>query len=263
MFIETPKYSSLRLIIRELIGLYRYFKAQIIYRSKNHPVYLSDFSLNSPKKKNDQDFESFFMEIEDVRNKSSKRISKNVTSSLTYFSTAIKFIPHLENNCYLKRDFKVLDYGSGGLRCGFGLLDFLNISSYSCADITDSFLMEAKKNSFLLSQLYENKRGKFFKIGSDKIPNNYYDLVISTYVVPHIPKDKLSDYFISIEKYLKKDGFFYFDFMPSPICLKQNVTTFTYPYRLIINKLNSSGMKIVKTSGSGIFAKKYMSNYSK
>ena len=261
MLTKKKQTFSLRLIIRELIGLYRYLKSQINYRSKNHPVYLSDFSKNSFKDANDQTFESFFMQVEEIRNKSSNRVSKNVISSLTYFSNASTFIPFLKNNCYLKTDFKVLDYGSGGLRCGFGLLDFLNISSYSCADITDSFLMEAKKNSFLLSQLFEYKKGKFFKIGSDKIPNDYYDLVISNYVVPHIPKDKLLDYFISIENYLKQDGVFYFDFMPTPFCLKQNLTTFTYPYRLIINKLNSSGMKIVKTCGSGIIAKKYNSKF--
>ena len=51
-------------------------------------------------------------------------------------------------------------------------------------------------------------------------------------------------------------AFFYFDFMPSPICLTQNLTTFTYPYSLIIEKLNSVGLKIIKTIGSGIFVNK-------
>ena len=89
-----------------------------------------------------------------------------------------------------------------------------------------------------------------------KIPLKYYDLIISTYVVPHIPKYKLNDYFSSINKYLKDDGIFYFDFMPSPLCLMQNLTTFTYPYSLIINELNQAGLKIIKTTGSGVFVKK-------
>ncbi len=256
MILRMEKTSRLRLLIRELIGLYRYLKAQKVYRSKNSPVYLSDHSPVSKDQLDDESFEDFFMRIEDIRNNSSERISKNVTSSLTYFSTASKFIPFLQKTCKLNRNSKVLDYGSGGLRCGFGLLDFLDTSSYSCADISESFLIEAKNNSMLLSTLYDKKRGSFFKIGVDPIPDGHFDLIISTYVVPHIPKYKLQEYFSSIKKYLKNDGIFYFDFMPTPICLKQNLTTFTYPYRLIINKLNSSGMKIVKTSGSAIFAKK-------
>ena len=79
------------------------------------------------------------MRIEKLRNNSSKRIAKNVNSSATYFLTASEFIPFLVDNCNLKSDFKVLDYGSGGLRCGFGLLDFLDQSSYACADISENF----------------------------------------------------------------------------------------------------------------------------
>ena len=57
---------------------------------------------------------------------------------------------------------KVLDYGSGGLRCGFGLLDFLDESSYSCADITRQFISEALDNSYLLST-FSNLKGKFYR----------------------------------------------------------------------------------------------------
>ena len=244
-----------RFFIRELIGLYRYIKAKKVYSLKNHPVNISD---NSPTSMNlnKESFESFFMRIEKLRNNSSNRIAKNVNSSTTYFLTASEFIPFLVDNCNLKSDFKVLDYGSGGLRCGFGLLDFLDPSSYACADISENFLLDAKNNSFLLSKLFEYKKGTFFKIGEERIPSNYYDLIISTYVVPHIPKYKLSNYFSSIKQYLKNDGIFYFDFMPSPICLTQNLTTFTYPYSLIIEELNAVGLKIIKTIGSGVFVKK-------
>ena len=72
------------------------------------------------------------------------------------------------------------------------IIDFLDESSYACADISERFLSEAKNNSFLLSQLFEYKKANFFKIGEDKIPLKYYDLIISTYVVPHIPKNKLN-----------------------------------------------------------------------
>ena len=44
--------------------------------------------------------------------------------------------------------------------------------------------------------------------------------------------------------------------MPSPLYLMQNLTTFTYPYSLIINELNQAGLKIIKTAGSGVFVKK-------
>ena len=251
----TLKNFNLRFFLRELIGLYRYLKAKKVYSLKNHPVNISDNSPNS-RQLNNESFESFFMRIEKLRNYSSNRIAKNVDSSITYFITASKFIPFLINTCKLKKDFKVLDYGSGGLRCGFGLIDFLDESSYACADISERFLFEAKNNSFLLSQLFEYKKANFFKIGEDKIPLRYYDLIISTYVVPHIPKYKLNDYFSSINKYLKDDGIFYFDFMPSPVCLMQNLTTFTYPYNLITDELNQAGLKIIKTAGSGVFVKK-------
>ena len=253
-----PFFLKIRFFLRELIGLYRLIKAKIVYQSQNSPVYHSDYSNNKPIRNKDESFESFFMRVEEVRNNNSlnARISKNVDSSLKYFSTAAALIPFLKKKCDLKKDFKVLDYGSGGLRCGFGLLDFLEPESYSCADISDVFLKEALNNSFLLANLFEHKKGVFYEIDNNDIPKRYYDLIISTYVVPHIVKDQLSNYFNAIENYLKNDGIFYFDFMPSPFCLKQNLTTFTYPYRLIIDELNKSGMKIIKTYGSSIIAKK-------
>ena len=251
-------FIKIRFFIRELIGLYRLIKAKIDYKSKNSPVYYSDYSKNSIKRFKDESFESFFMRIEEIRNNNSDEsiISKNVSSSLKYFSTAAELIPFLKNTCNLKKNTKVLDYGSGGLRCGFGLLDYLEAESYSCADITDNFFNEAISNSFLLATLFDKKKGVFYIIDKDDIPKRYYDLVISTYVVPHIPEIKLSEYFCNIEKYLNNEGIFYFDFMSSPICLKQNLTTFTYPYRLIAKKLNDSGFRILNTYGSSIVAKK-------
>ena len=247
-----------RFLIRELIGLYRLIKSKKVYKSKDNSVYYSDYSKDSPKQLKGETFKSYFMRIEEIRktHTSSKRISKNVSSSITYFDTASKFIPFLQKKCNLKTDSKVLDYGSGGLRCGFGLLDFLDSNSYSCADISESFLIEAKTNSKLLDYLFEHKEGVFYKIGKDQIPNQFYDLIISTYVVPHIPKDKLYEYFNSIREFLKKDGLFYFDFMPTPFCFTQNVTTFTYPYRSIIKVMNMAGLKLIKTYGSAIIAKK-------
>ena len=251
---------KIRLSIREFIGLYRFIKAKIVYKLRKSPVYYSDYSKDSPKRLKAESFNSFFMRVEEIRNKKSgkSRISKNVDSSLKYFSTATELIPFLKKTCNLNKDFKVLDYGSGGLRCGFGLLDFLEPKSYSCADISDSFLKEALENSFLLAKLFEHKGGVFYKIDDDQIPKRYYDLIISTYVVPHVEKNELSNYFNSVEKSLKNEGVFYFDFMPTPISLRQNLTTFTYPYSLIINKLNKSGMKVIKTYGSSIIAKKIM-----
>ena len=249
-------FFKIRVTIREFIGLYRWLKSQRIYNSKTHPVYLSDRSIDSPKRLRNESFESFFMKIEEIRNYKAKRISKNVPSSLTYFSTASIFIPFLIKKCGLKKNYKVLDYGSGGLRCGFGLLEFLEPESYSCADISKAFLLEARRNSYLLNTLFDFKQGKFYEINNDKIPEDFYDLIISTYVVPHIPKNKLFDYFSSIKKYLNKEGVFYFDFMPTTICLTQNVTTFTYPYRIIINEMNHAGLELIKTYGSAIVAKR-------
>ena len=107
----TLKNFNLRFFLRELIGLYRYLKAKKVYSLKNHPVNISDNSPNS-RQLNNESFESFFMRIEKLRNYSSNRIAKNVDSSITYFMTASKFIPFLINTCKLKKDFKVLDYGS-------------------------------------------------------------------------------------------------------------------------------------------------------
>ena len=251
-------FLKIRFFIREVIGLYRFIKGKIVYISQKGTVYYSDYSQNKLKRFRNESFKSFFMRIEEIRNNNSEeiRISKNVNSSLKYFSTAAEFIPFLKKTCNLKKDSKVLDYGSGGLRCGFGLLDFLEPESYSCADISDVFFREALNNYFLLDKLFEQKKGIFYTIDKNDIPKEYYDLIISTYVVPHIPKMELSEYFINIGKYLKNEGIFYFDFMPTPISLRQNLTTFTYPYRFIIKKLNDSGLKIVKTYGSSILAKK-------
>ena len=121
--------SRFRLFIREIIGLYRFFKAKKKYLSINHPVYLSDHSKSSIKQNENESFDSFFMRVEKIRDLNKNKISKNVQSSLTYFSTASELIPFLISKCNLKTTNKVLDYGSGGLRCGFGLLDFLNTSS--------------------------------------------------------------------------------------------------------------------------------------
>ena len=197
------------------------------------------------------------MRVENVRYENKKRVSKNVASSLTFFSTAAKLIPVLTSNCNLMPSSKVLDYGSGGLRCGFGLLDFLDESSYSCADITRQFISEALDNSYLLAQLFKFKKGKFYEIGIDMIPLDFYDLIISTYVVAHIPKDDLPKYFMTINKYLNKNGYFYFDFWPTPfISLEINTTSFTYPYRLILKVLKNSGFKVVGTYGYAIIAQK-------
>lgn len=240
--------------VREIIGFFRYLKSKKSYKSSNNQVFCSDFSENSLTIKKDESFKSFFLRVEKARGIKSNRVAKNVKSSLVYFSNAAKFIPFLIKYCNLKNTHKVLDYGSGGLRCGFGLLEFLETSSYSCADITDKFLKEAKLNSDLLNYLYINKKGNFYQIGNDTIPNNYYDLVISIYVVCHIPKKELEDYFSSINKFLKIGGKFYFDFIPAPFHLIQNSITYTYPYRIILKNLERFGFKIENTIGFGIIA---------
>ena len=251
------KTSKLRLFIREIIGIYRFIKAKVIYKAKDHPVQKSDFSESKITKKENESFSSFFMRVENVRYENKKRVSKNVASSLTFFSTASQLIPVLTSNCNLIPSSKVLDYGSGGLRCGFGLLDFLDESSYSCADITSQFINEALENSYLLAELFKIKKGKFYEIGQDNIPLDFYDLIISTYVVAHIPKDDLLKYFMKINKYLNKNGFFYFDFWPTPfISLEINSTSFTYPYRLILKILKNSNFKVVATNGYAIIAQK-------
>ncbi len=246
---------NLRFFIREFIGIYRYFKALRLYSYHYHPVYKSDYSKSLVKRRKKESFSSFFMRVEDFRN-TNKRISKNVASSLSYFSTAAEFIPFLILNCSLKKSSKVLDYGSGGLRCGFGLLDFLENGSYSCADISYKFFKEAINNYDLLKYLFDSKRGSFFNIGKDKIPNNFYDIVISVYVLCHIPKEEIPNYFKAINSYLKIGGIFYFDFLPAPFYLVQNTTTFAYSYRTIIRNLNNYGFIIQKTKGSSIIAKK-------
>ena len=251
--------TKLKFKVRELIGLYRYLKSKKSYKLVNNAVFNSDLSENSVKLKKNESFQSFFLRVEDARNINFHRVAKNVKSSLVYFSSATKLIPFLVQYCDLKKSNKVLDYGSGGLRCGFGLLDFLETSSYSCADISERFLNEAQDNSDLLSYLFKNKKGNFYKIGDDNIPLDYYDLVISIYVISHIPKGELEDYFKTINKFLKLGGRFYFDFIPSPIHLIQNSVTFTYPYRTILKYLEKYGFKIENTLGFGIIATKILS----
>ncbi len=255
--IET-KTSKLRLFLRELIGFYRYFKAKMKYRSQYHPVYKSDNPKTGLKQNHNEPFDDFFMRVEKKRNTTSEKVSKNVRSSLTYFSSAITLLPFLISKCNLKAKSKVLDYGSGGLRCGFGLLDYLDNNCYSCADITSDFFHEALKNSFLLSKIFKYKSGTFYKINQDKIPSDYYDIVISTYVVPHIPRENLFLYFKSINNYLKNNGLFYFDFLPAPFYLSQNSITFTYSYKLIFKILVKSNFKIISTYGSSIVAQKFL-----
>ena len=88
------------------------------------------------------------------------------------------------------------------------------------------------------------------------IPLDFYDLIISTYVVAHIPKDDLPKYFMTINKYLNKNGFFYFDFWPTPFISLEINTTSTYPYRLILKVLKIQVSKVVGTYGYAIIAKK-------
>lgn len=253
---EIVKTSKLRFLIREFIGLYRYFKARVRYSTHDHPVFISDKSKLAIKQKKNESFKSFFMRVEDIRYDKKKRISKNVKSSSKYFATAVQLIPFLISKCGLRSNIKVLDYGSGGLRCGFGLLDYLDQSCYSCADITGDFITDALKNSFLLSELYRSKKGKFYEIDKDKIPETYFDLVISSYVVHHIPKEELETFFKSVKIYLKYEGLFYFDFLPCTNYLKLNSITFTYPYRIILNTLKNIGFEIVATYGASIIARK-------
>lgn len=253
---KIVKTSKLRFLIREIIGLYRYFKARLRYSSHEHPVFISDKSKLAVKQEKNESFKSFFMRVEDIRYDKGKRISKNVKSSSIYFASALEFIPFLISKCGLKSNNKVLDYGSGGLRCGFGLLDYLDQSCYSCADITDDFIKDALKNSFLLSELYRTKKGTFYEIDKDKIPESYFDLIISSYVIHHIPKEELETFLKSVKIYLKNNGLFYFDFLPCTNYFKLNSITFTYPYRIILSTLKKVGFEIVATYGASIIVRK-------
>ena len=70
------KTSKLRLFIREIIGIYRFIKAKVIYKAKDHPVQKSDFSESKITKKENESFSSFFMRVENAGMKTKKESQK-------------------------------------------------------------------------------------------------------------------------------------------------------------------------------------------
>lgn len=249
--VYTTTYCDLlRRLLREILGTKRYIKSRYNYRQSSHPVFSSDINPATAISRNPgESFSSFFLRVETSRKTTTHALSKNVQNSLSFYKAALYLIPLLEKHCNLSTKSRVLDYGSGGLRNGYGLLEYLDADCYSCADITTEFLDLALKNSPVLDHLSTAKGLTFYNLHSDPIPANYFDIVVSTYVLPHIPPEQLDSYFSDISSSLSGNGLAYLDFIPALKLLKLNSTTYLYPYRYILPILKKHDLKIVGEYG--------------
>ena len=101
---------------------------------------------------------------------------------------------------YLKSGIKILEVGCG---LGYVTKEFSKRGDVSVLDISKTALNRVR--SFCESVYLANN--------SNKLPSNYFDLIICANVVQHVPTDELKRELVDIINSLKDDGIFAIQFV--------------------------------------------------
>jgi SAM-dependent methyltransferase len=117
-------------------------------------------------------------------------------SGCTYDET----VNFLQINDYVKSGIKILEVGCG---LGYVTAEFSKLGDVSVLDISEAALTRVQ--SFCESTYTASE--------SNQLPNNYFDLIICTNVVQHVPTSELKRELVDIINSLKEDGLFAIQFV--------------------------------------------------
>ncbi len=108
---------------------------------------------------------------------------------------------------------KCLDYGCGSLRLGRHMIEFLDPGNYYGLDITADFFSEGLKT--LDKKMLETKKPFLDVINEDtlkQLEDVDLDVIVSTNVLMHVPKQELNGYFANIIRLMDKNTNAYITF---------------------------------------------------
>ena len=254
----NSRFSFVYKLLREIKGLsYLYKNIVDNLFNKKSKVYKSDYSEKKINRLKDETFSEFFMRVERIRYEDilDKRISKNVKNIEQARSGSEWWILKMEEYCQLTNNSYVLDFGCGGLRLGYGLINYLDDNHYTGLDITSEFYTEAiDKMPDISSLLKKSPNLGLTSDSKDLYPLN--DIAISTMVVSHIQKKDLNIFFQNINNRIKKSGYLIFDFVHFIFNMRLNNTSFAYQYKIIERALMNAGFKPLQLFGWAIVAVK-------
>ena len=220
---------------------------QSIKKYKENPANLNAEETTS---RDDQDFKSFFIQVEEeklkrVREVNKNYVAKNVTDVEIAGMRGNAWIEYLQSHD-LEKSSTVLDYGCGGLRLGKSMIEYLDPGKYTGVDITDLFLNSGGL-TFLGEQNLVSKEPFFSVIDSPhyntEIGLKKFDFIYSTMVVMHVPPAELESYFRKVLNHMHSKSLFFFDFQPSLFTFKKNSLTWGYSYRKIYSIIKDAGAK--------------------
>lgn len=97
----------------------------------------------------------------------------------------------------LSSSSKVVDYGCGSLRVGRKLIEYLESNHYFGFDITDRYFLDGLAG--IEPELIKDKNPQFFIISVETLrevgARNSIDIIVSTGVLIHVPKNELRMFF--------------------------------------------------------------------
>jgi len=137
-----------------------------------------------------------------------------------------------------------LDYGCGSLRLGRVLIPYLGKGNYNGLDMTDTFYMDGLEE--IGQDIVDEKRPNLHVINDRTIRDlsqKNIDYIFSSAVLYHIPEDELLSYFEKISTLMSENTVAFVDFTDSPSFKHKSKLTWSYPASLILDKINTIGLK--------------------
>ncbi|MHA1188149.1 MAG: class I SAM-dependent methyltransferase, partial [Candidatus Heimdallarchaeota archaeon] len=109
----------------------------------------------------------------------------------------------LLKNLNLTGQESILDFGSGvGSLAKIILRKIQPDGSYTCLDVSEVLMVEAKRKL----KRFKNVNYIVSDIRESKLENNSYDLIVSSWVIHHVPEDVRLESMKYLHKILKSDG---------------------------------------------------------
>ena len=235
-------------IIRDLHGTYRIIRSWIKYIGKQ--PYRD--SIRKHESKKEEDFTSFFTEVEISRRNETQALGINLSSLEKADADGQRWLDFLVSEG-LNKNSTALDYGCGSLRLGKSLINYLEVGKYVGVDISDHFYSLGIKN-YLGESISREKQAKFHVIDSESykqnMKNRRFDFIYSQWVMMHVHPGQLGHYFDNILSLMDANSRFIFDFTHSVITLKQNALTWGYPTRKVRGLIRERGFNMERIKGN-------------
>ena len=130
---------------------------------------------------------------------------------------------------------RVLDIGSGNLRAGWRLIQYLNPGNYYGVDISPEILLAALRQ---LSDRQLQHKSPYLVLVNDLrfefLPDESFDVIHAHSVFTHSPVDVIDQCFASVTRILKPDGFFDFTYLKGER-MSYLDEDFSYPTQMLVD----------------------------